>query len=148
MRRKASIALGASVIALLTGALAPNAMAATKTAPTAHTHAAGLGKSAVPFDATGCNGDVCMYLSTPSGGEAYVHAWAYSTTYYGFFILTGPDSLWRESATKTWYGGGDYGTTANFGGNFAAVVGQYCVTFYQALSNEDVEQGRACESIE
>jgi hypothetical protein len=66
----------------------------------------------------------------------------------GFFILTGPNSLWRESATKTWYGGGDYGTTANFGGNFPAVVGQYCVTFYQALSKEDVEQGRACESIE
>jgi hypothetical protein len=94
-----------------------------------------------PPSSQGCGGDVCMFLSSPSGGYVYVQGWPYSTGFYGDFELTGPHGLDRFSSTQSWPAGG--GTRARFN-NVNAVVGQYCVTGWSGTINE----GKACESIE
>jgi hypothetical protein len=99
--------------------------------------------SVLPPDAQGCGGDVCMYLSTPSGGTAYVQAWVLNSPgWYGYFHLTGPHNLSMYSATRSWPGGKPAGGYATF--NISAVVGTYCVTGWSGADNE----GTACESIE
>ena len=37
-----------------------------------------VSSSIVPYSAQSCAGDVCMYLSTPSGGTVKVEGWPYS----------------------------------------------------------------------
>jgi hypothetical protein len=81
-----------------------------------------------------------MYLSTPSNGKAYIRAWAYNSSFYGYFIVTGP-SLYTGSGTATWPAGGtNYNT-----GNFNAVVGKYCVQGIDYSTEKVI--GSPCESI-
>lgn len=127
------------VAAATTGAMvdygpAADAAASAGTATTA-------ARQVVPFAAQGCSGDVCIYLSSPSGGAVYVQAWAYSSSFYGYFHLSGPNGLSTNSSTITWIGGkGNY----NQWSEISAVVGQYCVTGY----SYGEEIGKACESVE
>ncbi len=87
-----------------------------------------------------------MYLADPSNGRDTAHAWLYSTTYYGYFVFTGPNGLRKQSATQTWYGGGSYGTNY-YPPTFSAVVGQYCFQFFQVYNGHTYPQGKPCESI-
>ena len=123
---------GAGLVVATAALLCATAPAQATTTPAAHV---------VPLTAQGCSGDVCIYLSSPSNGTVYVQAWAYNSSFYGYFHLSGPDGLSSNSSTITWIGGkGNY----NQWSGVSAVVGQYCVTGYSY--GDDI--GRACESIE
>ncbi len=124
-------------------------VAATTPASAATTHVATARVAVVnprtPLSAQGCNGDTCMFLSTPSGGEVYIQAWAYDVTFYGHFQLTGPNGLNKKSYDGTWYAGK---TNYYQWNEIPAVVGQYCVTGWTKNSNGTYTQnGRPCESI-
>lgn len=82
----------------------------------------------VPMQATGCNANVCMFLSTPSNGTVYIQAWARSTNFYGNFDLTGPAGLYRHGSTQTWFAG-DHPNVQQW--NESAVVGKYCVSGWE-----------------
>jgi hypothetical protein len=77
------------------------------------------------MSATGCNGNVCMFLSTPSGGGVYIQAWARNTSFYGNFDLVGPGGLYRHGSTQWWYAGSHPNVQQ---WNESAVVGKYCVS--------------------
>ena len=138
-RRRTAIA-GLLTAVLCLGGLA--AAAAPASAATTHppaTHA--VRHDARPYSAQGCNGDVCIYLSTPSGGHVYIQAWAYSQSFYGYFHLSGPNGLSKNSSTKTWIGG--KGNYYQWNG-ITATVGKYCITGYSYGKNI----GKPCENIE
>ena len=100
-----------------------------------------MGPLTTPLDSQGCAGDTCMYLSSPSKGYVYIQAWAYHTGFSGYFHLTGPLGLSKDSSTGSWQAGkGNYYTFSNIPG----VVGQYCVTGWSGTINE----GTPCESVE
>ncbi|MCP2250658.1 hypothetical protein LX86_009452 [Lentzea aerocolonigenes] len=85
---------------------------------------AGIG----PMEATGCNGNVCMFLSTPSGGRVYIQAWARNTSFEGNFDLVGPGGLYRHGDTKRWYAGSHPNRQE---WDVPAVVGKYCVSGWE-----------------
>jgi hypothetical protein len=145
LRRKITAALcGAAPVVGLT-AVAPSALAAP--VPPTHSSAANALKRAAPDAAEGCNGDICMYLNTPSNNKSSAHAWLYSTTYGGYFVFTGPGGLSEQSSTQTWYGGGTYGT-GYYTPSFTAVIGTYCFQFFQVVNGKAISQGKPCENIE
>jgi hypothetical protein len=145
-RRRAVLTLSSIIglisIAALTAMAAP-AGAATQAPATAAHHSLRAPDKLVrngPDDAQGCSIDTCMYLSTPSNGHVYINAWAYDQSFYGYFVLTGPNGLKKTSPTETWYAGGAHYTWSNI----PAVVGQYCVQGKSGSLNE----GKPCENIE
>lgn len=90
--------------------------------------------------ASGCNGDVCIYLSDPSGGKVSVRGWAYNRTFYGRFHLTGPDGISQYSIWNTNHAG-----AAGHTFTAAAIVGQFCITAQEyGVGNI----GTACENVE
>lgn len=119
MRGKAKVISGALAAVLLSAmAAAPSASAA----------------------ASGCSGDVCQSLTTPSGGTVYIRTWANTSTFYGYFTLTGPGGLHKQSATQTWNAGG-----TGWGQTVAAIVGQYCSTGYSTTLGQ---VGNICHNVE
>ncbi|WP_424534812.1 hypothetical protein ACOZ38_32070 [Sphaerisporangium viridialbum] len=99
------------------------------------------GATASQADALGCNGNVCMYLSTPQNGTVYVQAYPQSGSFYGNFDLTGPNGLYRHGPTQWWYNGAfqpKQQWTA-----IPAVVGKYCVSGW----DNGKRIGLPCESI-
>jgi hypothetical protein len=98
-----------------------------------------VSNSIVPYSAQSCAGDVCMYLSTPSGGTVKVEGWPYSMGFYGHFQLTTPGSNYNSPAAS-WPAGtaGMYTFT-----NIPAIVGQYCIIGWSGGINE----GKVCNSV-
>ena len=97
------------------------------------------GNSVGPLSAESCGGDMCMYLSTPSGGTVYVKAWPYTFGFYGHFELVAPSGTYNSPAAS--YPAGLTGAyTFN---NIPAVVGPYCVTGWSGSVNE----GTVCNSV-
>ncbi|MFC1408576.1 hypothetical protein ACEZDG_04710 [Streptacidiphilus sp. N1-1] len=93
-----------------------------------------------PQSATGCSGNVCLYLSGNSGGEVLVQAWARTNTFTGQFHLTGPGVNWY-SADQSWKGSkGNYASHSWY----AASGGQVCVGAY---SDSGTYEGTACENL-
>jgi hypothetical protein len=92
----------------------------------------------------GCNGDICISLSTPSGGKVSIKAWAYTSNFKGFFEFDGPNGYIKSSPTETWTAGGTGYTIS-----ITAVVGQYCISGIAIESNGgEVDNGYPCESVE
>lgn len=90
-----------------------------------------------PRSATGCSGNVCMYIAGNAGGTVLVQAWARNTSFNGSFNLTGPNNVNQTSPNQTWQGQkGNYWSTSV--GN--AGSGTYCVT-------GNPGQGTACEHV-
>lgn len=119
--------------ALATFAIGSPAAAATAAAPTTP-------PAASPLSATGCSGNTCMYLAGNSGGTALVQAWARTSSFTGYFHLTGPGVDWN-SANQYWRGGkGNYASWAIPN----AAHGTYCVSGYSNISGY---QGTACEYL-
>ncbi len=131
--RKSSAVASTLVVALMMSVVAPSI---SQAAPPETTSAPLI----QPYAAQGCAGDTCLYLSSPSGGTVLVEAWAYSTNFYGYFVLSAPSGSYY-SATQTWIGG--KGNYAHWSG-IPATVGQYCVTGY--TSGGSLE-GTACEYV-
>jgi hypothetical protein len=132
VRRRAALAGLAAALSLggLAAAAAP-ASAATASA------------AVIPDAAQGCTGDSCIRVNTPSGGSVLIQGWAYDTTFYGHFELTGPHGFLANSGTKIWTAGGN---RASF--NESAVVGQYCMIAWEyAGSKGYIDLGKACRSI-
>jgi hypothetical protein len=94
----------------------------------------------VPMSATGCNSNVCMFLSSPSNGRVYIQAWAHNSTFYGNFDLTGPNGLYRHGSTQTWYAGSHPNVQQ---WDEAAVVGKYCVSGWR----DGTRIGLPCETV-
>jgi hypothetical protein len=94
----------------------------------------------IPFSASGCTNNVCMYLSTPSGGTVYIQGWAWKHNFTGHFHLSGP-GISSDSATTTWIAGGSNWNQWN---GVSAVVGQYCIGGY---ATDGSYEGTACENI-
>ena len=156
MHKKKVMATAAIAIALGLGAAAtaPNAMAATERPTSAPTATPLAARVVTPLAASGCAGDTCIQLNSPgvpSAGYSSAEGWLYSTTYFGRFRLTGPNGLVKYSGYQTWYGGGA-DNTFWAPAKFAAVVGQYCMTFYWTSQKSPYSvlgtEGEACESIE
>ncbi|MEZ0076120.1 hypothetical protein ABH927_005496 [Planotetraspora sp. GP83] len=99
------------------------------------------GASASQADALGCNGNVCMYLSTPRNGTVYVQAYPQHGSFYGNFDLTGPNGLYRHGPTQTWTNGA-FQPKQEWTG-IPAVVGKYCVSGW----DHGTRIGLPCESI-
>ncbi len=118
--------------ALLFGVAGPAAAAAVQAAPPST-------QPVIPLTARGCGGDVCMYLSTPSGGYVYVQAWAYDVGFHGHFHLVGPDGITQNSPAGTWPAGGTRYTFYTV----PAIVGTYCVTGWSGT----IDEGTACEAL-
>jgi len=96
-----------------------------------------VAKPITPLSATGCASNVCIYLAGNAGGTALVQGWARSTSFYGYFTLTGPNGINVRSGTQTWLGQkGNYWSTSV--GN--APAGTYCIT-------GNPGQGTACEHL-
>ncbi|MFJ3720603.1 hypothetical protein [Streptomyces sp. NPDC090057] len=89
--------------------------------------------------ATGCNNNVCIYVSGNAGGTVLVQAWARNTTFTGHFHITWPGGS-RDSGTQTWYGGkGNYYSTS-----FTSGSGSVCATGY---TTSGAAQGTPCERV-
>ncbi|MEU8272621.1 hypothetical protein AB0B89_36415 [Sphaerisporangium sp. NPDC049002] len=99
------------------------------------------GATASQADALGCNGNVCMYLSTPKNGTVYVEAYPQHGSFYGNFDLTGPNGLYRHGSTQTWTNGAFEPNQVWTG--IPAVVGKYCVSGW----DHGQRIGLPCESI-
>ncbi|WP_214105900.1 hypothetical protein [Acrocarpospora catenulata] len=99
------------------------------------------GASSAQADALGCNGNVCMYLSTPKNGTVYVQAYPKSGSFYGNFDLVGPLGLYRHGATRTWKNGA-FEAKQEWTG-IPAVVGKYCVSGWV----NGTRIGYPCENI-
>lgn len=96
----------------------------------------------VPFSATGCGGDACMFLSDiSSGATVFVDAWAYNSTFFGHFDLTRNGSVIARSANITFDAGGN----AWRFNNISAIVAEYCVVGW---TSGGTFKGRACEAVE
>lgn len=132
IRRVGAIAGCATALSLGSLATALPASAATTT-----THAV------IPFASQGCSGDVCISLSTPSNGKVTIRVWAYDTTFYGEFKLTGPRALVKTSPLNVNHAGGAGHTWV-----VNAVVGKYCATAYAYVNEEWIDLGTACENVE
>lgn len=131
--KKLSTGVTALTIAIVMSIAAPSP---SQAAPLGTTSAASI----QPYAAQGCSGDTCMYLSSPSGGTVLVQSWAYSTNFYGYFVLSAPSGTYY-SATQTWLGGkGNYALWSGI----PAIVGQYCVTGYTSTGTFE---GTACENV-
>jgi hypothetical protein len=137
-----ALTAGAALTALLAGAPA-HAAALSPAATTTATHAATRAgaHAVIPMDAQKCNGNMCMYLSTPSSGTVYVSGWVANSGFTGYFELKGPGGLDTRSTPNQYFAVG-YGIRWN---NVSAVVGQYCVYAYSIYSGP---QGQACANIE
>jgi hypothetical protein len=95
-----------------------------------------------PDTSSGCNGDVCIYLTNPDPGILIVEVWAYDSNFYGHFQITGADTYADgNTPTQEWYGGGANGTI--WGVESASPNGQVCAT---AWSNSGGNIGKACET--
>jgi hypothetical protein len=123
-------------------AVAGTAMLGLGTLAAASPASASAPQTVKPLASSGCNGDVCISLSTPSGGKVSVHGWAYNTNFYGHFELTGPNGLVKNS-TQKWYYAGGAGPTWSV----AAVVGQYCMTGWEYYGGHYYNIGRPCENV-
>ena len=133
-RRVGTLVGCAAVLGL--GGVAAAMPASAATAPAVHAPAAVV----KPLASSGCSGDVCISLTTPSGGKVTVRIWAYNTTFYGYFLLTGPDGLDKTSPDNTNHAGG-----AGHSWTVSAVVGRYCGS---AVSTSEGYLGTACENVE
>jgi hypothetical protein len=69
-----------------------------------------------------------------------VKGWPYDVGFYGYFRLTGPDGLSKDSPTASYTAGGAGYTFTKI----EAVVGKYCITGFSGTINE----GEPCESVE
>ena len=94
-----------------------------------------------PYEAQGCIGDTCMFLSTPLSGTVYVQGWAFNTGFYGYFRLTAPSGTYY-SATQTWLG--EKGNYAQWSG-VLAIVGQYCVS---GFTSAGADKGTVCKNVQ
>jgi hypothetical protein len=95
-----------------------------------------------PLSATGCAGNVCMYIAGNTGGTALFQAWARNTAFTGHFYLSGPSTS-VTSPTKTWQGkkaNNSYWSTSKNN----AKGGQYCIAGY---ATSGAYEGTACESL-
>jgi hypothetical protein len=137
--RRITAAAGATA-ALGLGALAATPASAASLTSAASPGAAGSG--VVPFASQGCSGDVCIHLTTPSGGAVVVRGWANNRTFYGHFELTGPRGLVKNSPNNWNYVGG-----AGHSWVVSAVVGQYCITAWKYHGGQYSKVGRACENV-
>ncbi|WP_405579684.1 hypothetical protein [Streptomyces sp. NBC_01190] len=91
------------------------------------------------MSATGCNNNVCIYVSGNAGGTILVQAWARNTTFTGYFHVTWPSGS-RNSATQTWIGSkGNYYSTS-----FTSPAGTVCA---QGIANGGAAQGNPCEGV-
>ena len=136
-RRVGTLVGCAAVLGL--GGVAAAMPASAATAPATHTSAAIV----KPLASEGCSDNVCISLTTPSNGKVTVRIWAYDTTFYGEFKLTGPNALVETSPLNVNHAGGaGHSWTVN------AVVGRYCGTAYAYVNDEWIDMGTACESVE
>lgn len=94
-------------------------------------------------DATGCNRNVCMYLSTPRDGKVYIEAWADDSCFDGNFDVTGPGGLYIHHGPQR-FCPGDRPYPLDRFVDIPAVVGKYCV---KGWSNNKVV-GNPCENVE
>ena len=127
--RTGRLGTGAIALALTAAALAG---AGSASAVPAAVHPAG----------STCSGDVCMYLSAPSGGKLYVQGSAYTTSFRGYLRLTGPAGVpTTDSPVATWQAGG-----VNYYefDNVPALSGYYCVAGYVSPGN--AYEGAACRT--
>ena len=134
------LSLGGLAVATVPAAAATHAHAAYSAAHASH--------ASIPLDSSPCNGDVCMYLSTPSShGYVYIQACANNTTFYGHFQLVGP-GVDKYTGNQSWYPGYGYcaGSTNYYQwSGVKAIVGQYCVT---GKTPQGQVLGHPCASIE
>lgn len=94
---------------------------------------------ASPFTASGCAGDTCMFLSTPSGGHVRIQAWPENSPgWHGHFHLTGPNGYSKNSPATTYSPSHRYTFKT-----VPATVGKWCVTGWSGTINE----GEPCENI-
>lgn len=98
-----------------------------------------------PLHATGCSGDVCIYLGDPSGGTVEVKAWASVYQFYGSFDLISEYSGTKTAGPQTWYAGGTTNTANYAYAYFPAIYGSFCVKGYDP---QGTSYGEACEYIE
>jgi hypothetical protein len=92
-----------------------------------------------PPSAQTCAGDVCMFLSNPSGGFVTVQGWAYYQGFYGHFTLVAPGGT-QNSISYSWPAGG----SIRAGFSARAIVGNYSVTGWSGSINE----GTVCNRVE
>src|ERR1700722_14693525 len=98
-----------AVSGLLAGSLA--ASATTTPVPPIIPGVIGTAFGVMPLTSTGCNGDVCIYLTNPSPGVLLIEVWAYDANFYGHFQITGADTdADGNTDTQEWYGGGANGS--------------------------------------
>lgn len=112
-------------------------------------HIRGRAASPIPLQASGCSGDACIWLGTPSNGLVTIHGCAWKTPFYGHIQLSGPSGtgLPANSSTKIWASTSHYCAPGSgdqyFSKTVSAVAGQYCSTSWNGGSYD----GTACETV-
>ena len=100
---------------------------------------------AIPDEATGCSGDVCVELSGNPHGTMLLQGWAKHTAFTGVFVASGPGSdrnrFFKPSPDKNWRVGKNH-SWPNTRKN--APAGQYCIS---GFSNSSGYEGTACETL-
>ena len=92
--------------------------------------------------------NTCIRLDNPSGGKVEIQAWAYETTFYGHFELTGPNGLVSNSATETWQSGGGSNEKDRATWHVSATVGTYCMTGWEPSGSTYIKLGTTCRNVE
>ena len=135
-----SIAIGTS--AFLAGSLGAGAATTEVTPLSIPAVVAAVASGVHPDTASGCSGDACIYITNYSGGVLFVEVWAYDSTFYGHFQITGADTdADGNTPTQTWYAGGSGGSAWAI--ESYSPPGQVCATAWSS-SNQDL--GKACET--
>lgn len=146
--KKRAVTVAAYAAALFCGGALIGAPAATAAPVTTAAPAA----TAIPHAATGCNGEVCMHITTPSSsGKVTVNVWTYASGYkfYGHYeLLTGvldglPLGDSYNSPTGTWGHTNSYywRNVSDDGGPQVCVIGW----LYSGGTNHNI--GEPCESV-
>lgn len=134
-----ALSLGGLALAAVPAVAATNAPAMYSATHTSH--------ASTPFDASPCDGDVCMYLSNPSpNGYVYIQACAKGTSFYGHFQLVGP-GVNKYTNNQWWYPQYGYCTPGQHyqWSGIRAVIGRYCVT---GKTPQGQVLGHPCANIE
>lgn len=108
----------------------------------------------VPRAATGCNGEVCMHVTSPGGyplTTITIDAWTYAKGYkfYGHYELTVYDIelgyviATHNSNTATWTHTKNY-----YWRHLPALIAKYCVTGWKYYHRHYYKIGKPCETVE
>ena len=100
-----------------------------------------------PYAATGCNGRICMHITTPSNGTVSVNAWVRNSgdNFFGHYDLRLPngavyhmpirgDATWTHTKNAYW-------------SKFGAIHGQWCVIGWSYNHPGYTKIGEPCETV-